>query len=131
MNNTVLSPHLTIYSPQFTSILSIFHRLTGAVLSLALLGLLLVFSASKYFLTSYLFYNLLVIIDFLTPFIVFNLLFAFNFHLVNGLRHLVWDNISFFDIKSIYTTSFIVLFTSFILTISIFAISSNYLFYFI
>lgn len=131
MNNTVLSPHLTIYSPQFTSILSIFHRLTGALLSIVLLGLILVFSTSKYLLSSFLFYNLLVLLDFLTPLILFNLLFSFNFHLVNGLRHLIWDNVSFFDIKSIYTTSFVVLFLSFLLTAGIFEFGSSYLFYFI
>ena len=31
-----LSPHLTIYKPQLTSVLSIFHRITGAILGLTL-----------------------------------------------------------------------------------------------
>ena len=33
MDNRPLSPHLTVYKPQITSVLSIFHRITGAGLS--------------------------------------------------------------------------------------------------
>ena len=35
MENTPLSPHLQVYRPQLTSVLSITHRATGVVLSLA------------------------------------------------------------------------------------------------
>jgi succinate dehydrogenase / fumarate reductase cytochrome b subunit len=37
-----LSPHLTVYSVQYTSMLSIFHRITGVVMGVYLLSLLLV-----------------------------------------------------------------------------------------
>lgn len=34
--NRPLSPHLTIYKPQLTAVLSIFHRITGVFLALAI-----------------------------------------------------------------------------------------------
>ena len=34
---SVLSPHLSIYKPQFSSTLSIFNRISGAILSLAVM----------------------------------------------------------------------------------------------
>ena len=34
-----LSPHLQIYRPQLTSVLSVFHRLTGIFLSISCVGL--------------------------------------------------------------------------------------------
>ena len=38
--NRPLSPHLSVYKPQITAMLSIYHRITGAVLSLAIVLLL-------------------------------------------------------------------------------------------
>ena len=35
MDNRPLSPHLTVYKPQITSVLSIFHRITGAGLAVS------------------------------------------------------------------------------------------------
>ena len=35
MDNRPLSPHLTVYKPQITSVLSIFHRITGAGLTVS------------------------------------------------------------------------------------------------
>ena len=36
-NNRPLSPHLTIYKPQITSLMSITHRITGVFQSIGLL----------------------------------------------------------------------------------------------
>ena len=35
--NRPLSPHLSVYKPQFTSVLSIFHRITGVALLFSLI----------------------------------------------------------------------------------------------
>ena len=40
-NNRPISPHLSIYKPQITSILSISHRITGVFQSLGLLIIIL------------------------------------------------------------------------------------------
>ena len=37
-NNRPISPHLSIYKPQITSILSISHRITGVFQSLGLIN---------------------------------------------------------------------------------------------
>ncbi len=88
--NRPLSPHLSIYRPQMTSILSIIHRITGVAMSLAALLItwwfLAAASGSEYFefvdglLTSWLGYLVLI-----------GSLAAFWFHFFNGIRHLRWD----------------------------------------
>lgn len=88
--NRPTSPHLQIYRPQITSILSILNRITGIAMSLALLLIVWWFLAGAtspaYFayvdgwLTSWL--GLLVLVG---------SLWAFWFHFFNGLRHLRWD----------------------------------------
>jgi succinate dehydrogenase / fumarate reductase, cytochrome b subunit len=85
-----LSPHLQVYNPQITSVMSILHRITGVVLALGSLGMLWVlislsmgpeaFSVAQACIGS-----------------VFGRLAAFAFslclmyHLFNGVRHLFWD----------------------------------------
>jgi succinate dehydrogenase / fumarate reductase cytochrome b subunit len=85
-----LSPHLQIYRPQITSVLSITHRITGVALSVGtlLLAWWLVaaasgnaaFSSVSSFIGSPL--GLLML---------FGWSVALFYHLANGIRHLFWD----------------------------------------
>ena len=88
--NQPLSPHLQIYRPQITSVLSILHRLTGIALGL---GTLLLawwviaaavgtqpFASAQAFLASW-----------LGRIILLGFSFALFYHLFNGIRHLFWD----------------------------------------
>jgi succinate dehydrogenase / fumarate reductase cytochrome b subunit len=85
-----MSPHITIYRPQLTSVLSIFHRLTGVFLAsgAAMLCCWLLMAAAgpdyyagaMWFLTSWIGYILL-----------FGWSFCLFYHLCNGVRHLFWD----------------------------------------
>lgn len=85
-----LSPHLQVYKPQITSVLSIFHRITGVILCSAAVGLalwpiFLLFSPEVY-----------VSFEWLASSWVGGVFFvlwvaAFFYHLCAGLRHLVWD----------------------------------------
>jgi succinate dehydrogenase / fumarate reductase cytochrome b subunit len=89
--NRPLSPHLSIYRPQITSISSILTRITGNALVVA--GLLIVWwflaasSGPEYFaiangvLTSW-FGDLVLALSVL----------GLWYHTLAGLRHLVWDN---------------------------------------
>lgn len=85
-----LSPHLQVYRPQITSVLSILHRVTGVALSAGTLLLTwwLVAAASGPgpFAT---------VQGFLGSWFGHLLLWAFTFslfyHLSNGVRHLLWD----------------------------------------
>ena len=96
-----LSPHLQVYRPQLTSVLSIFHRMTGVFLSTgaAMLVCWLLTAAagpeyyawSQWFLTSWLGYALLAVWS-----------WCLFYHLCNGVRHLLWDGGIGFSLKSTY-----------------------------
>jgi succinate dehydrogenase / fumarate reductase, cytochrome b subunit len=85
-----LSPHLQIYRPQITSVLSISHRATGLALSLGTLLLVWwlvalargpeAFASVQSFVGSWLGRLLLL-----------GWTFSLFFHLANGIRHLCWD----------------------------------------
>ena len=102
-----LSPHLQIYKPQVTSVLSILHRFTGLALSVGTLPLVwwLLAAASgpasyaqaQAFLGSWL--GVLLLIGWA---------YALFFHLCNGIRHLVWDAGRGFDIATTYATGWAV-----------------------
>jgi succinate dehydrogenase / fumarate reductase, cytochrome b subunit len=85
-----LSPHLQIYKPQITSVLSISHRVSGVFLSLGLLFVsifmfFLAFGKDSYSIWVF-FSNSL-----LGELILFGWVFALLFHMFNGIRHLFWD----------------------------------------
>ena len=85
-----LSPHLQIYRPQLTSVLSITHRLTGFALSLVIL----LSPAILYFLTLSKDSHTLVMNLFQNGFVklvLFLAIFGLSYHLCNGIRHLAWD----------------------------------------
>lgn len=89
-SNRPLSPHLQVYRPQITSMLSILHRLTGVALAVGtlLLTYWLVAAASGpgAFATAQ-----GVIGSFFGRLLLFGWSFALFYHLCNGIRHLVWD----------------------------------------
>lgn len=83
-----LSPHLTIYKPQITSVLSISHRLAGIALFLGtwLLAVWIILNA----------YGCgdcinALISSGLGKFFLFLWSAALYYHLLNGIRHLFWD----------------------------------------
>ena len=89
-NNQPLSPHLTVYKWQVTNTLSIIHRFSGFILCLGgvLLSIWLISIAlgdSTYSLLIE-FSNLMII-----KLLFVGLSFAFFYHSLNGIRHLMWD----------------------------------------
>lgn len=86
-----LSPHLTIYKPQITSVLSILHRITGVGLYFGLIIFCWWLVSITY---SNRDSNLIVWPIFNTVFWKILLLgwsVALFYHLLNGIRHLFWD----------------------------------------
>lgn len=85
-----LSPHIQVYRPQLTSVLSILHRLTGVALAVGTLLLVYwlaaaalgpgAYEGARGFLGSWLGMVLL-----------FGWSLALFYHLCNGVRHLAWD----------------------------------------
>lgn len=97
--NRPLSPHLTIYRPQWTSISSIFVRITGnALIAAALLivwWLLAASTSQAYFATAD-----AVLTSFLGDLIFFLSIWALWYHLLGGLRHLIWDTGRALDVET-------------------------------
>ena len=88
--NRPLSPHLTIYRPQMTSISSIMVRITGlASFGLALLVVWWLLAAA----TSESAYNLIngLMTSFLGDLVMFGAAWAIFYHMLGRLRHVIWD----------------------------------------
>ena len=117
-SNRPLSPHLQIYKPQLTSVLSISHRMTGFALSI----IILLSPVIIYFLTNSADTHQVVISLLQNSFIklIFSLaLFGLIYHLCNGIRHLAWDAGYGLDLDSSYKSGYIVIGVSISLTLLI------------
>jgi succinate dehydrogenase / fumarate reductase cytochrome b subunit len=110
-----LSPHLQIYRPQLTSVLSITHRATGVALSVGTLLLVWWLVAAANGPEAY--EN---VQRFLGSWIGLVLLFGWSlalfYHLCNGLRHLWWDTGHGLDLPSVYASGWAVLAATGLLT---------------
>ena len=117
-----LSPHLQIYKPQLTSILSITHRLTGFALSLVIIASPLIL----YFLTLSQDSHSFVMAIFQNSFVklvLFFAIFGLSYHLCNGIRHLAWDAGYGLDLDSSYKSGYAVVGISLGITLLIIIIS--------
>ena len=100
-HNRPISPHLQIYKPQLTSVLSITHRATGVFLALGTLLLVYwivaiatgpdAYAGVRQFFGSVIGRLLLLAWS-----------YALFYHLCNGIRHLFWDVGLGFEMKSVY-----------------------------
>lgn len=85
-----LSPHLQIYRPQITSVLSIVHRMTGVALTvgtvLLVYWLLAAAGGPASFANAQALFG-----SILGKLILFGWSWALFYHLCNGIRHLAWD----------------------------------------
>ena len=111
-----LAPHLSIYKPQLTSVLSISHRATGVVLSIGTVflvwWLLAASSGGDAFATAERFWG-----SWVGMLLLFGWTFSLFFHLCNGIRHLVWDAGWGFTLEETYRSGWIVAAASGLLTI--------------
>ncbi|MBM4192025.1 MAG: succinate dehydrogenase, cytochrome b556 subunit [Gammaproteobacteria bacterium] len=90
MRQRPLSPHIGVYKFGYTMATSIVHRATGIVLSVGLIALtywLIAAASGPESYTS----AVTVLAGGLGQFLIGGWLFAFSYHLLNGLRHLNWD----------------------------------------
>ncbi|MGE4071920.1 MAG: succinate dehydrogenase, cytochrome b556 subunit [Lysobacterales bacterium] len=98
-----LSPHLQIYRPQLTSLLSITHRATGVALSagslLLVWGLVALAAGAEAWSQFAQLMNSVV-----GRLVVAAFVFALVYHWLNGLRHLAWDTGWGLDLKRAYAT---------------------------
>ena len=111
-----LSPHLQIYKPQLTSLLSILHRATGVALSIGsviLVSWVVALSLGETAYSSY----LMIINSWFGKLVLFGFTFGLFYHLSNGIRHLFWDAGYGYDLKVAYTSGTLVIISSLTLTI--------------
>ncbi len=102
-----LSPHLQVYRPQITSVLSILHRATGVALSLGLIVLVywllrLASGPAAYSQAQALLGSGLMKLCYV------GWAFCFFYHFANGIRHLIWDLGRGFEINQIRLGGWIV-----------------------
>ncbi|NQW10655.1 MAG: succinate dehydrogenase, cytochrome b556 subunit [Alphaproteobacteria bacterium] len=111
-----LSPHLQVYKPQLTSVLSISHRATGVALSVGTMLLVWwlfaaasgpdAFAVVQGFLGSWFGYLVL-----------FGFSYALMYHLCNGIRHLFWDAGLGFELEIVYKSGWATVIASAALTV--------------
>jgi succinate dehydrogenase / fumarate reductase cytochrome b subunit len=114
--NRPLSPHLTIYRPQLTSMTSIFVRITGnALIAGALLivwWLLAASTSPEYFAMAD-----AVMTSWFGQLVMLASIWAIWYHTLGGIRHLIWDYAIGLDIPTAYKLGWVLIIGSFALTV--------------
>ena len=113
-----LSPHLQVYRPQMTSVMSILHRAAGVVLTtgtLIMAAWLVSMALGKEA------YDVVVMVigHPLGQFVLFGYSVALIYHALNGVRHLGWDLGFGLTIPQVYKNGQIVLFLTVVLTMGL------------
>jgi succinate dehydrogenase / fumarate reductase cytochrome b subunit len=111
-----LSPHLQIYRWQISSLVSIFHRITGIinVMGLTIICLwigLLFFGESRYGLINIFFQS------YFGKVFIMGFVWSYSFHLLSGIRHLILDLGYGYEIKTANISGIIVIIGSLVLTV--------------
>lgn len=110
-----LSPHLSIYKPQISSVLSIGHRLSGV-------GLFFILAAFCWWFALWVFSKFEpCYLDLFNNILVKSILviasYGFFYHVCTGVRHLVWDMGKWFSIEEVNRTGVAAVVFSIILTV--------------
>ncbi len=115
-DNRPLSPHLQIYRPQLTSVLSIAHRGTGLLLvaGAGLLAWWLLAAAAgpgAYAHVERFFGSIVGLV------VLAGVSFSLFFHLCNGVRHLFWDAGMGLELDRAYRSGWAVVAAALLLTV--------------
>jgi len=113
--NRPLSPHLQVYRPAISMVMSIFHRLTGSALYIGMLmlawWLIAAASGPEYY---------AVAMDWIGSvlgyLVLIGLSWAVFHHALGGLRHFLWDTGRGFEIPTVLRLSWATLIGSLSLT---------------
>jgi len=111
-----LSPHLQIYRPQITSLLSVTHRGTGVVLAMAAVLLTYWLASAAYGPESFERAQALME-SWFGRLVMFGFTFSMFYHLLNGVRHLGWDIGWGFELVTLRITGVLVVLSSLGLTV--------------
>ena len=110
-----LSPHLQVYRPQLTSVLSITHRATGIGLSFGIILLITWIVAAA---AGENYFNMVnfVVTSWFGKLVLLGFTWALFYHLCNGIRHLFWDAGFGFELSTVYKSGYATVAGSIILT---------------
>ena len=113
--NRPLSPHLTIYRPQLTSMTSILTRITGNALLIAALLTVWWFVAAAHSEAHFAWADW-VITSFMGDLVKLGSVWALWYHMLAGVRHLIWDSAIMLDIPTAEKLGWACVGGSFVLT---------------
>ena len=115
-----LSPHLQVYRPQITTMLSILHRITGV--GLVACALLFTYWISSATYGPEAFDRAQALLgSWFGRLILFAMAFSLYFHLGNGIRHLAWDIGWGYEMTKLSASGAIVVIFSVVMTFLTFA----------
>jgi len=126
MENNPLSPHIQIYRWHVSSLVSISHRITGIINILAITLICIFFIFFSFSEESHEFIKLFLQ-SIIGKFFILGITWSFSFQILSEIRHLIMDFGYGFELKTTKITGLIVIFGSFILTVSIYLIGRNLL----
>ncbi len=111
-----IAPHLQIYKPQISSVLSILHRLTGAMLGIGSLlfasWLIAAAAGPKAYMAIESF-----IYSWIGRLILLGFTWSFFYHLLNGIRHLGWDIGCGFSLPAMRRSGWVVVIAAVVFTL--------------
>jgi succinate dehydrogenase / fumarate reductase cytochrome b subunit len=116
-----LSPHLQVYRPQITSVMSISHRITGVALAVG--TLLLVWwigsaaAGPEAYATAQAFIG-----SWFGKLLLAGWSFCLFYHLCNGIRHLFWDAGKGFELETMAMTGKLAIAAAVVLTVLAWAV---------
>lgn len=114
--NRPLSPHLQIYRMPLAGVTSILNRITGVGMTLAAILIVWWFAAGAFSAAYFEFVDGLLT-SILGLLILIGSLAALWYHMLNSMRHLIWDTGRMMDIGSVEKSSYVVFAGTAVLTL--------------
>ena len=121
MENNPLSPHIQIYRWHVSSLVSISHRITGIINILAITLICIFFIFFSFSEGSHEFIKLFLQ-SIIGKFFILGITWSFSVQILSEIRHLIMDFGYGFELKTTKITGLVVIFGSFVLTVSIYLI---------
>nr|WCH57928.1 succinate dehydrogenase subunit 3 [Hypnea nidifica] len=105
--NRPISPHLSVYDSQITSLTSIWHRISGVLLIFITIGFNIWLKLVFYFSSNY----ILMAIQIENAYFIYLIIsFLFLYHSLNGIRNVLWSLSYGFRIQNIKISFYILCF---------------------
>jgi len=114
-----LSPHLTVYRWHLSMVMSIANRITGVALVFGtlLLGWLLIAVVLQALMYPNIYNKTIALVNTCPGYaLLFGWTLALYYHLINGIRHLIWDTGHLLEVHTARRAGIVVLILTFLLT---------------